>query len=187
MILVVDNYGSFTYNLVQLLGELGQTIEVFRNDAIDAAKARALEPTHLVLSPGPGHPRGAGASNDLIKAFLGAIPILGVGLGHQCLAHVFGGTARRADRLMHGKTSLIYHDGKGIYASCPNPFTATRYHSLCVPQSDLPECLEITAHTSDGEIMGLRHREATAEGVQFHPESILTTVGMNLLRSFLML
>ncbi len=185
MILIVDNYDSFTYNLVQYFGEMGRPMVVYRNDQIDLEKAKTLAPTHLVISPGPGHPRDAKASNELLKHFSDKIPVLGVCLGHQCLAHVMGGDVVGAERLMHGKTSLVYHDGKSIYRGLPNPFKATRYHSLIVKEETLPPNLVVSAHTSEGEIMGIRLKGLPVEGVQFHPESILTTVGKTLLSNFL--
>ena len=184
-VLLIDNYDSFTYNLAQYLGELGCELRVVRNDAITVHAAWGLDFTHLVISPGPGNPTQSGACNDLIQAFAGKRPVLGVCLGHQCIGHVFGGRVDRADRMMHGKTSQIYHDGRGVFKGVPNPFEATRYHSLVVREEGLPKCLEITAHTSEGEIMGLRHREQKIEGVQFHPESILTRPGKALLQNFL--
>jgi anthranilate synthase/aminodeoxychorismate synthase-like glutamine amidotransferase len=184
-VLLVDNYDSFTYNLAQYLGELGCGLEVVRNDRLTVAQAEAKDFTHLVISPGPGNPTQAGVCNDLLKAFAGRKPILGVCLGHQCIGHVFGGTVNKADRMMHGKLSRIYHDGKGLFKGLPNPFEATRYHSLVVREEGLPPELEITAHTSEGEIMGLRHRTHRIEGVQFHPESILTKPGKALLQNFL--
>jgi len=186
-VLLVDNYDSFTYNLAQYLGELGCELHVRRNDAVTVEEARRLEPTHLVLSPGPGHPRQAGICNELIRSLAGEIPILGVCLGHQCIGLVYGGTVDLADRMVHGKTSKIYHDGKAVYRTLPNPFDATRYHSLVVREENLPPELVITAHTSEGEVMGLRHRDLPMEGVQFHPESILTKVGKTLLQNFLMI
>lgn len=185
MILMIDNYDSFTYNLVQYLGELGANLKVFRNDKITIPQIIKLKPNCIVISPGPCTPREAGISNDLIKYFAGKVPILGVCLGHQCIGHTFGGEVVRAKRLMHGKTSLIYHDGKSIYKDIPSPFEATRYHSLIVKRETLPDCLEITAETKEKEIMGLRHKEYKVEGVQFHPESILTKVGKKILRNFL--
>jgi len=185
VILVIDNYDSFTYNLVQLFGEFGRPIHVVRNDRIDVRGAEELKPTHLVISPGPGAPGEARASNDLLRHFAGRIPVLGVCLGHQCIGEVFGGQVVRAERLMHGKVSLVYHDGRTLYRGIPNPFQATRYHSLIVKEESLPRELEVSAHTSDGEIMGLRLKGKTVEGVQFHPESILTTAGRTLLRNFL--
>ncbi len=185
--LLIDNYDSFTYNLAQLLGELGCALTVRRNDALSAESARELKPTHLVLSPGPGHPKDSGICNEMIRTFAGKIPILGVCLGHQCIGLVYGGTVNQAERMVHGKTSKIYHDGKTIFHTLPNPFDATRYHSLIVKEEGLPKELVITAHTSEGEIMGLRHRDLPVEGVQFHPESILTKVGKSLLQNFLSL
>jgi para-aminobenzoate synthetase component 2 len=185
MILVIDNYDSFTYNLVQYLGELGQEIVVKRNDEIDLAGIEALSPDHILISPGPCTPNEAGISLALIDRFKGQIPILGVCLGHQAIGQAFGGEVVRAETLMHGKTSEIYHDGRGVFAGLPNPFTATRYHSLIVRRETLPDCLEITAETSKGEIMGIRHKEYPVEGVQFHPESIITDHGHQMLRNFL--
>jgi para-aminobenzoate synthetase component 2 len=185
MILVIDNYDSFTYNLVQYLGELGETVTVRRNDEIDLAGVEALKPDHILISPGPCTPNEAGISLSLIEHFKGKIPILGVCLGHQAIGQAFGGEVVRAERLMHGKTSPIYHDGKSIFRGLPSPFTATRYHSLIVRAETLPDCLEISARTEEGEIMGLRHKEYAIEGVQFHPESIITDHGHQLLRNFL--
>lgn len=185
MILVIDNYDSFTYNLVQYLGELGQQIIVRRNDEIDLDGIEALKPDQILISPGPCTPNEAGISLDLIDYFKGKIPILGVCLGHQSIGQAFGGDVVRADKLMHGKTSQIHHDGAGLFAGLPNPFTATRYHSLLVKRDTLPDCLEITAWTADGEIMGLRHKSYPIEGVQFHPESIITEHGHAMLRNFL--
>ena len=185
MLLIIDNYDSFTYNLVQYLGELGQDIRVFRNDKIGIADIEGLAPARIVISPGPCTPKEAGISVDLIRHFAGKIPILGVCLGHQAIAEAFGGDVVRNYRLMHGKTSMIQHDGKTIFAKLPNPFEATRYHSLIVRRETLPLSLEISAETKEGEIMGLRHKEYKVEGVQFHPESILTTVGKDLLRNFI--
>jgi anthranilate synthase/aminodeoxychorismate synthase-like glutamine amidotransferase len=185
MLLVIDNYDSFTYNLVQYLGELGETIEVHRNDAVTLDDIAAKRPARIVISPGPCTPNEAGISVELIKRFAGTIPILGVCLGHQSIGAAFGGDVVRADRLMHGKTSMIHHDGKTIYEGLPNPFEATRYHSLIVKRETLPACLEVSAETKEGEIMGVRHRTYPVEGVQFHPESILTRVGKDLLRNFL--
>jgi len=186
-VLLVDNYDSFTYNLAQYFGELGCGLEVLRNDQLTAEQAEAKDFTHLVISPGPGHPTRSGVSNELLKRFAGKKPILGVCLGHQCIGHVFGGTVNKADRMMHGKLSKIYHDGKGLFKGVPNPFEATRYHSLVVREEGLPKELEISAHTNEGEIMGLRHRSHPIEGVQFHPESILTKPGKTLLQNFLSL
>jgi anthranilate synthase/aminodeoxychorismate synthase-like glutamine amidotransferase len=187
MLLVIDNYDSFTYNLVQYLGELGATLEVFRNDAISLDEIASKRPSHVVISPGPCTPNEAGISVELIKRFAGTMPILGVCLGHQSIGAAFGGDVVRAERLMHGKTSMIYHDGKTIFEGLPNPFEATRYHSLIVKRETLPACLEVSAETKEGEIMGLRHRQHRVEGVQFHPESILTRPGKDLLRNFLRL
>jgi anthranilate synthase/aminodeoxychorismate synthase-like glutamine amidotransferase len=184
MLAVIDNYDSFTYNLVQYLGELGAEPRVFRNDALTLDELAALGPTRLVISPGPGEPTDGGISNAAILRFSGHIPVLGVCLGHQCLGAVYGGSVRRAPRLMHGKTSRIYHAGTGLFAGVPSPFEATRYHSLIV-ETPLPACLEATAQTSEGEIMGLRHRAHPTFGVQFHPESILTQYGKEILQNFL--
>lgn len=185
MILLVDNYDSFTWNLVQALGEQGAEVRVVRNDAITVAEATALAPAALVVSPGPGGPRDAGVSLDLIEAFTGQVPVLGVCLGHQCIVHAAGGSVVRAARPVHGKTSRIYHDGAGLFAGLSNPFEATRYHSLIAAEADLPPALRVTAYTSAGEIMGVRHVQHAVEGVQFHPESILTEHGHALLRNFL--
>ncbi len=185
MLVVIDNYDSFTYNLVQYLGQLGEEVRVFRNDQIDLQGLEAAGPTRLVISPGPCSPDEAGISVAAIRHFAGKIPILGVCLGHQALGAAFGGRVIRAPRLMHGKTSLIYHDGKDIFQGIPSPFEATRYHSLIVERETLPDCLQVSAQTAVGEIMGLRHREFAVFGVQFHPESIMTTEGINLLRNFL--
>jgi len=184
-VLLVDNYDSFTYNLYQYLGELGAEVRVVRNDELSAEAAVALSPDRIVISPGPGTPDQAGITLDLIRRAAGRIPVLGVCLGHQALGQAFGGDVRRAPKLMHGKTSEIHHDGKGLFAGLPDPFTATRYHSLVVERDSVPGSLEISAWTDDGIVMGLRHREYPLEGVQFHPESILTTVGKDLLRNFL--
>ncbi|MCK8489482.1 aminodeoxychorismate/anthranilate synthase component II [Paenibacillus sp. MBLB2552] len=185
MILVIDNYDSFTYNLVQYLGELGEEVTVRRNDEIDLAGIEALQPDHILISPGPCTPNEAGITLDLIEHFKGVIPIFGVCLGHQAIGQAFGGNVIRAERLMHGKTSPIHHQGESVFAGLPSPFTATRYHSLIVERESLPECLEITAETAEGEIMGLRHKEYAVEGVQFHPESIITQHGHQILRNFL--
>jgi anthranilate synthase/aminodeoxychorismate synthase-like glutamine amidotransferase len=187
MLLMIDNYDSFTYNLVQYFGELGEDVRVFRNDKITIEEIEKLNPKRIVISPGPCTPKEAGISVDVIKHFKGRVPILGVCLGHQAIGAAFGGEIIRAPRLMHGKTSMIYHDGKTIYKNLPNPFEATRYHSLVIKKESLPECLEITAWTDAGEIMGVRHKEYFIEGVQFHPESILTRVGKDLLRNFLII
>jgi len=185
MILVIDNYDSFTYNLVQFLGDLGETLVVRRNDEIGLDEIAAMRPDHIVLSPGPCTPNEAGICLGLIERFKGEIPILGVCLGHQAIGQAFGGEVVRADNLMHGKTSEIFHDGRTIFQGLPSPFTATRYHSLIVRRETLPDCLEISAETAAGQIMGIRHREYPVEGVQFHPESIMTEHGMDLLRNFL--
>ncbi|MBD3922758.1 aminodeoxychorismate/anthranilate synthase component II [Paenibacillus sp. PR3] len=187
MILVIDNYDSFTYNLVQYLGELGEDIVVKRNDEIGLDDIAALAPDHILISPGPCSPNEAGISLAVIDRFKGEIPIFGVCLGHQSIGQAFGGDVVRAEKLMHGKTSEILHDGKTIFEGIPSPFTATRYHSLIVKRETLPDCLEITAETAEGEIMGLRHKEYPIEGVQFHPESIITENGLNMLRNFLSL
>ena len=187
MLLVIDNYDSFTYNLVQYLGELGEDVQVYRNDKIALDQIDELHPNRLVISPGPCTPKEAGISVEAIRRFGGKLPILGVCLGHQSMAVAYGGEVIRAPRLMHGKTSQIKHDRKTIFRSLPNPFEATRYHSLIVNRTNLPDCFEISAETADGEIMGLRHKTLGVEGVQFHPESILTTVGKDLLRNFLKL
>ncbi len=187
MLLMIDNYDSFTYNLVQYLGELGEDVRVYRNNKITIEEIESLRPSRIVISPGPCTPNEAGVSVDAIRCFGGKIPVLGVCLGHQSLAAAFGGEVVRAPRLMHGKTSMIQHDGKTIFHHLPNPFEATRYHSLIVKRDTLPSCLEISAETAEGEIMGLRHRTLGVEGVQFHPESILTASGKDLLRNFLKL
>lgn len=187
MLLMIDNYDSFTYNLVQYLGEIGEDVQVFRNDKITISEIEKLHPDRIVVSPGPCTPNEAGISIDLIKHFAGKIPLLGVCLGHQSIGAAFGGDIIRAPQLMHGKTSMIYHDGKTIFEGLPNPFEATRYHSLIIKRDTLPDCLEITAWTEDEIIMGVRHKEMVVEGVQFHPESILTTVGKDLLRNFIKL
>lgn len=184
MIVVIDNYDSFTYNLVQYLGELGAEISVFRNDAVTVTELRDMEPDHIVISPGPGDPDDGGISNDVIRELGPEIPLLGVCLGQQCIGHVFGGAVARAPRLMHGKTSEVYHKGRGLFDGVPSPFRATRYHSLIV-EEPLPDSLEVTAFTSQGEVMGLRHKEFPIAGVQFHPESILTEHGKRILRNFL--
>ncbi len=187
MLLMIDNYDSFTYNLVQYLGELGEDIRVFRNDKITIPEIEKLNPERIVISPGPCTPKEAGISIDVIKHFAGKIHILGVCLGHQSIGAAYGGEIINAPRLMHGKTSIIHHDGKTIFEGLPNPFEATRYHSLIIKRETLPERLEITAWTDMNEIMGVRHKEFIVEGVQFHPESILTKVGKDLLRNFLKL
>jgi len=185
MLLFVDNYDSFTYNLYQYLGELGADMEVHRNDRITIDEIAAKKPTGLLISPGPGNPDDGGISLEAIARFHQEIPILGVCLGHQCIAQSFGGVVRRADRIMHGKTSMIQHNGKDVLAGLDNPFIATRYHSLLVDRESLPDCFEITAETDQGEIMGIRHKDYSVFGVQFHPESILTLEGKRLLGNFL--
>ena len=185
MLLMIDNYDSFTYNLVQYLGELGADIEVYRNDKVTVDEIAELDPERIVISPGPCTPNEAGISVEVIRRFAGRIPLLGVCLGHQSLAFAFGGEIIRADRLMHGKTSLVKHDNQTVFKGLPNPFEATRYHSLIVNKETLPDDFEISAVTKEGEIMGLRHLPTGAEGVQFHPESILTKSGMDLLQNFL--
>lgn len=187
MILVIDNYDSFTYNLVQYLGELGAEVQVIRNDKLTNEDIKQLAPDQLLISPGPCTPNEAGISVDAIKYYAGKLPLFGVCLGHQSLAYAFGGQIVRAERLMHGKTSMVHHDGKTIFKGLPNPFEATRYHSLIVKRETLPTDFEVSAETVEGEIMGLRHRPTGAEGVQFHPESILTGAGMDLLKNFLAL
>jgi len=187
MLLMLDNYDSFTYNLVQYLGELGQDLKVYRNDKITIAEIEALKPERIVISPGPCTPKEAGISIDVIKHFSGKVPILGVCLGHQSMGEAFGGDVIRAPYLMHGKTSLIHHDGRTIFTGLPNPFEATRYHSLIIRKETLPPVLEISAWTDDGIIMGVRHKKFKVEGVQFHPESILTGAGKDLLKNFLKL
>jgi anthranilate synthase/aminodeoxychorismate synthase-like glutamine amidotransferase len=182
---MIDNYDSFTYNLVQYLGELGAKVLVFRNDKITIEGIRKLKPTHIVISPGPGRPEDAGISCGVIKEFCGKVPILGVCLGHQCIGQVFGGKIIRARKLMHGKTSQIYHDKTGIFAGINNPFCATRYHSLVVEKKSFPKDLKVIAHTRDNEVMGLKHRKLNVWGVQFHPESIMTESGKKLLGNFL--
>jgi anthranilate synthase/aminodeoxychorismate synthase-like glutamine amidotransferase len=185
MLLMIDNYDSFTYNVVQYLGELGAEVRVYRNDAITLDEVAALRPQQIVISPGPCTPAEAGISVDLIRRFAGSIPILGVCLGHQAIGAAFGGRIVRAGRLMHGKTSPILHDGRTIFHGLSQPFEATRYHSLLIERATLPECLEISAWTAEGEIMGVRHRQLLLEGIQFHPESILTVEGKPLLKNFL--
>jgi len=185
MLVLIDNYDSFTYNLVQYFGRLGIAPRVFRNDKITVAELEAMEPEYLVISPGPKTPKEAGISCDAIRAFAGRIPVMGVCLGHQSIGYVYGGTIAAAPRLMHGKTSPIHHDNRGLFHGLPDPFEATRYHSLVVTPESLPDCLEQSAWTAEGEIMGIRHREFTVEGVQFHPESILTDAGLQLLQNFL--
>ena len=185
MILMIDNYDSFTYNLVQYLGELGADIQVVRNDKIDIAGIEKLNPEKIVISPGPCTPSKAGISKEVAKHFAGKVPLLGVCLGHQSVVEAFGGEIVKAKKLMHGKTSMIHHDGKTIFKDLPNPFEATRYHSLVVKRENLPDCFEISAETQEKEIMGVRHKEYNLEGIQFHPESILTIHGKDLLKNFL--
>lgn len=185
MIILIDNYDSFTYNLVQMFQEIGENVRVCRNDQIDLTTAESLRPSAIVVSPGPGNPGEAGVSVEMVRHFGPRIPVLGVCLGHQSIAAAFGGKVTRAERMMHGKTSSIFHDGQLIYEGISNPFHATRYHSLIVQREQLPDCLEISAWTEDGEIMGLRHRHYRVEGVQFHPESILTNVGMSIIKNFI--
>jgi len=185
MLLLIDNYDSFTYNLFQYLSELGEEVYVARNDKITIAEMEKLAPQNIVISPGPGTPDRAGISNEVISHFGPTIPILGVCLGHQCIGYSYGAVVARAGEIMHGKSSLIHHDGRGVLEGLANPFPAIRYHSLAVMRKDLPDCLEVTAWTDNGIIMGLRHREYPVEGVQFHPESIMTEVGKDILRNFL--
>jgi len=185
MILMIDNYDSFTYNLVQYLGELGQKLIVYRNDKITIQRIKKLKPKHIVISPGPGRPKDAGISNKVIEAFKGKVPILGVCLGHQCIGKVFGADIVQAPRLMHGKTSMIYHKSKAVFKGLKNPFEATRYHSLIIKRSTLPKELEVIAETKKKEIMGIRHKKLPICGVQFHPESILTGEGKKLLKNFI--
>jgi anthranilate synthase/aminodeoxychorismate synthase-like glutamine amidotransferase len=184
MILVIDNYDSFTYNLVQYLGEMGEELVVYRNDEITVDEIERMSPDRIVISPGPCTPREAGVSVETIRRLAGKVPLLGVCLGHQSIGAAFGGEIVRARAPMHGKTSLIHHDGKGVFSGLENPFVATRYHSLVIRRESVPECLKVSAWTEDGEIMGVRHREFPVEGVQFHPESILTRAGKELLRNF---
>jgi anthranilate synthase component 2 len=185
MLLMIDNYDSFTFNLVQYLGELGEVVNVVRNDGISVAEVERLKPARIVISPGPCTPSQAGVSLEVIARFAGEIPILGVCLGHQAIGQAFGGKVVRAQRVMHGKLSTVRHDGKGVFAGIPDGFSATRYHSLAVERATLPDCLEVTAQSEDGEIMGLRHRKLPVEGVQFHPEAMLTEHGHAMLKNFL--
>ncbi len=187
MILMIDNYDSFTYNLVQYLGVLGAEVEVRRNDKVTLDEIETMKPERIVISPGPGTPQSAGITISMIERFHPKVPILGVCLGHQAIGAAFGGRVLHAARIMHGKTSEISHDSKGVFSDLPDPITATRYHSLAVERESLPSCLEVSAEAEDGEIMGLRHRQYPVEGIQFHPESILTKEGMNILRNFLKL
>ena len=185
MILMIDNYDSFTYNLVQMLETMNQEVQVFRNDRVDIPFMKKLEPSALVISPGPGTPRQSGISVEAVRSFGPTISVLGVCLGHQAIATAYGGRVIRSERIMHGKTSLIFHDGRSLYRELPNPFEAVRYHSLIVDRDFLPDCLEVSAWTEEGEIMGLRHYRYKVEGVQFHPESILTKEGIKILKYFL--
>lgn len=185
MLLLIDNYDSFTYNLYQYLSELGEEVQVYRNDKISLDRMEELAPELIVISPGPCTPQQAGISNEVIKHFGQRLPVLGVCLGHQCIGYSFGGTVAGAGEIKHGKSSLIHHDGRGLYQGLPNPFPAIRYHSLAVMRDGLPHCLEVSAWTENGIIMGLRHREYPIEGVQFHPESIMTEIGKDLLRNFI--
>ena len=185
MIIMIDNYDSFTYNLVQYFGELGADLKIYRNDKITLKQVKALRPKQIVISPGPGRPEDAGISVDLIKTFGGKIPILGVCLGHQCMGYAFGGKIVNAKKLMHGKTSQIHHNSQGIFKGIKNPFEATRYHSLVIERKSMPKCFEVTAQTSDGEVMGISHKDGAMWGVQFHPESILTAEGKDILSNFL--
>jgi anthranilate synthase/aminodeoxychorismate synthase-like glutamine amidotransferase len=185
MVLVIDNYDSFTFNLVQYLGEMGVDLQVHRNDRISLDQIQALKPGRILISPGPCSPREAGLSNDIIREFGPRIPVFGVCLGHQCIGHTFGARVLVNYRMMHGKTSPIHHNGQGVFAGMPNPFTATRYHSLAIEKASLPDCLEITAESDEGEIMGVRHKQFRIHGVQFHPESILTENGRVILKNFL--
>lgn len=185
MLLLIDNYDSFTYNLFQYLSELGEEVKVVRNDKITIEDIEKISPEHIVISPGPGTPDKAGISNEVIKHFGSRLPVLGVCLGHQCIGYSYGGRVERAGEIKHGKLSDIHHDGKGIFAGLPNPFSAIRYHSLAVMRDSLPDCLEVSAWTSTGILMGVRHRQFYVEGIQFHPESIMTTVGKDLLSNFL--
>jgi anthranilate synthase component II len=185
MLLMIDNYDSFTYNLVQYFGELGEEVRVYRNDALTLEQIAAMQPGHIVISPGPCTPNEAGISVSLINSFAGKIPILGVCLGHQAIGQAFGGRVVHAGSVMHGKTSAIVHGGEGVFRGLPSPFRAIRYHSLAIERASLPECLEVTAQTEDGEIMGVRHRELAVEGLQFHPESFMTEHGHAMLKNFL--
>jgi len=185
MLVLIDNYDSFTYNLYQYLCELGAEVAVVRNDAVTLEEIEAMAPSHLVISPGPGTPKNGGISMDAIRRFAGRVPILGVCLGHQCIGEVYGGVVEGAGEIMHGKVSQITHDGRGVFAGLPSPFAATRYHSLAIRPDSVPDCLEVTARSESGVIMGVRHRELPVEGVQFHPESVLTVTGHDILRNFL--
>jgi anthranilate synthase/aminodeoxychorismate synthase-like glutamine amidotransferase len=185
MLLLIDNYDSFTYNLFQLISELGEEVVVVRNDKISIDAIEQMQPQRIVISPGPSSPVNAGISNDVIRNFGSRLPVFGVCLGHQCIGYSYGGVVKRANQIMHGKSSLINHTGQGVFAGLPNPFSAIRYHSLMVAKENLPDCLEVTAWTDDGTIMGLRHKQYQVEGIQFHPESFMTQYGKKLLRNFL--
>jgi anthranilate synthase component 2 len=185
MLVLIDNYDSFTYNLFQYLSELGEEVKVVRNDRVTLEDIEKMAPERLVISPGPSAPVNAGISNDVIKYFGPKLPVLGICLGHQCIGYSYGGTVGRAKQIMHGKSSLIHHDDRGVFRGIPNPFSAIRYHSLMVSEDKLPDCLQITARTDDGTVMGLRHREYPVEGIQFHPESFMTSNGKAILRNFL--
>ena len=185
MLLLIDNYDSFTFNLFQYLSELGEEVEVVRNDKVTIDDVGSMKPQRIVISPGSGTPAGAGISNEVIRRFGERVPVLGVCLGHQCIGYSYGGSIGQAAEIMHGKSSAIHHNGQGVLAGIPDPFSAIRYHSLVVHRGGLPDCLEVTAWTDDGEIMGLRHREHPVEGIQFHPESFMTEVGKDILRNFL--
>jgi len=187
MLLLIDNYDSFTYNLFQYLSELGEEVVVVRNDKTTVEGIEEMQPERIIISPGPSTPLRAGISNDVIRRFGSRLPLLGVCLGHQCIGYSYGGAFRQANQIMHGKSSLIHHNNQGVFAGLPNPFSAIRYHSLMVQREGLPDCLEVTAWTDDGTIMGLRHRQYQVEGVQFHPESFMTEVGKDVLRNFLRL
>jgi anthranilate synthase/aminodeoxychorismate synthase-like glutamine amidotransferase len=184
MLLLIDNYDSFTYNLFQYLSELGQEVKVVRNNEVTVAEIERMKPERIVVSPGPSTPQNAGISNEVIRHFGGKVPVLGVCLGHQCIGHTYGGIVTQAKRIMHGKSSLIYHSNRGVFAGLPSPFSAIRYHSLAIQREHFPDCLEVTAWTDDGEIMGVRHRQYAVEGVQFHPESFMTEHGKEILRNF---
>ncbi len=185
MLLIIDNYDSFTWNLYQYLSQLGETVRVVRNDKATIPEIEAMAPDRLVISPGPSNPENAGISNDVIKTFGSRIPLLGVCLGHQCIGYSYGGIVGQAKKIMHGKSSLVRHENKGVFEGLPNPLSVIRYHSLAVREDGLPDCFEVTARTDDGEIMGLRHKEHPVEGIQFHPESFMTQGGMEILRNFL--
>ncbi len=185
MLLLIDNYDSFTYNLFQYLSELGEEVVVVRNDKTTIEEIEKMKPERIVVSPGPSTPQNAGISNEVIRHFGTSLPVLGVCLGHQCIGYSYGGTVGQAQKIMHGKSSLIHHTGQGVFAGLPNPFSAIRYHSLAVKRDGLPDCFEITARTDDGEIMGLKHKEHPVEGIQFHPESFMTQSGKDILKNFL--